>query len=125
RLNIDGAIDQAKEVISQRVNKYGVSEPNIQKQGTRRIVLELPGVQDQEEMRKLIQTTARLEFKLVRNNHDIVRAFYKIDEYLARQNKRNGTTSGTNASTSASAALASGDTTLNQARTDNTGIGTD
>jgi preprotein translocase subunit SecD len=119
RFNIDGAIDQAKEVISQRINKYGVSEANIQKQGTRRIVLELPGVKDPEEMRKLIQTTARLEFKLVRNNRDIVRAFYKIDEYLARQNKNGGVQN------TAGVTLAKGDTNLTQARPDNTGIGTD
>lgn len=120
RANIDGAVDQAKEVISQRINKYGVSEPNIQKQGTRRIVLELPGVQNPEEMRQLIQTTARLEFKLVRNNQDIVRSFYKIDEYLKNQNQKGGAARNTAGET-----LAKGDTNLTKARPDNTGIGTD
>ncbi|MEN3027262.1 MAG: protein translocase subunit SecD [Chlorobiota bacterium] len=82
--NIDGAIDQALEVIRQRVDKYGVAEANIQKQGGRRIVLELPGVTNEAEMRQLLQTTARLEFKLVRNNEEAVRAFYAIDQYLKR-----------------------------------------
>lgn len=92
--DIDDAVDQAKEVIRQRIDKYGVSEPSIQKQGSRRIVLELPGINKPEEMRQLVQGTARLEFKLVRNNQEIVRAFYKIDEYLAKR-----TSSKTEAST--------------------------
>lgn len=82
------AIDQALEVIRQRIDKYGVAEPTIQKQGNRRIMLELPGVTKEEEMRKLLQTTARLEFNLVRNDQKIVRAFYKIDKLLAEQMKR-------------------------------------
>lgn len=83
--NIDEAINQAQEVIRQRVDKYGVAEANIQKQGTRRLVLELPGVTNEAEMRQLLQTTARLEFKLVRNNEEAVRAFFAIDQYLKRQ----------------------------------------
>jgi preprotein translocase subunit SecD len=86
--SIDKAIDQAQEVIRQRIDQYGVSEPNIQKQGTRRIMLELPGVTNQDEMRSLLQTTARLEFKLVRNYKEIVQAFYKIDKLLSEQIKR-------------------------------------
>ncbi|MGA2297696.1 MAG: protein translocase subunit SecD, partial [FCB group bacterium] len=82
------AIDQAKEVIRSRIDKYGIAEPTIQKQGTRRIVLELPGVSNQEEMRKLLQTTARLEFNLVKNNVDAVRLFYKIDKLLSNELKR-------------------------------------
>lgn len=86
--NEDSAIDQALEVIRQRIDKYGVSEPTIQKQGTRRILLELPGVNNEDEMRKLLQTTARLEFNLVKNNQQIVRSFFKIDKLLAEQSKR-------------------------------------
>ncbi len=85
--NATQAIDQAQEVIRQRIDQYGVSEPNIQKSGARRIVLELPGVQNRSEMMHLLQTTARLEFKLVRNNENIVKAFSKIDKYLSRQAK--------------------------------------
>ncbi|MFH1051469.1 MAG: protein translocase subunit SecD [bacterium] len=86
--NEESAIDQALEVIRQRIDKYGVSEPTIQKQGNRRIMLELPGVNKEEEMRKLLQTTARLEFNLVKNDQKIVRAFFKIDKLLAEQSKR-------------------------------------
>ncbi len=82
---IDEAIKQAEEVMKQRVNKYGVSEPNIQVLGERRLVLELPGVANEEEVKKLIQTTAKLEFKLVRNNSDIAATFKRIDDFLARE----------------------------------------
>jgi SecD/SecF fusion protein len=86
--NALSAIDQAQEVIRQRIDKYGVAEPNIQKQGTRRILLELPGVTNEEEMRKLLSTTARLEFNLLREDERIVKAFQKIDEYLVSKNER-------------------------------------
>lgn len=86
--DIDDAINQAMEVIRQRIDKYGVSEVTIQKQGARRIVLELPGVSNEKEMRDLLSTTARLEFKLVRNNQDIVKALYAADKVLAPKDKK-------------------------------------
>lgn len=94
--NADGAINQAQEVIRQRIDKYGVSEPNIQKQGSRRILLELPGVTDESQIRSLLETTARLEFKLVRSNAELVRSFQKIDEMLA---SRSGKTPAATATT--------------------------
>lgn len=93
RKNADDAIDQAQEVIRQRIDQFGVSEPNIQKVGSNRIILELPGVENQDQMRNLLQTTARLEFNLVKNNADIIRAFTRIDKFLAeQQRKRRGET---------------------------------
>ncbi len=86
--DIDDAVNQAMEVIRQRVDKYGVSEVSIQKQGARRIVLELPGVSNEKEMRDLLSGTARLEFKLVRNNQDIVKALYAADKALAPKDKK-------------------------------------
>ena len=82
-----GAIEQAQEVIRQRIDKYGVAEPNIQLQGNNRIVLELPGVKDETEMRNLLSTTARLEFKLLRNSDEVVSVFQKIDKMLAAGKK--------------------------------------
>ncbi|MGQ9818324.1 MAG: protein translocase subunit SecD [Candidatus Kapaibacteriales bacterium] len=83
--NASEAIDQALQVIRQRVDKYGISEPTIQKIGQRRILLELPGVTNEKEMRQLMQTTARLEFKLVKNDENLLVAFYKIDELLKKE----------------------------------------
>lgn len=80
--NIDDAVDQATEVIRQRIDKYGVAEPTIQKTG-RRVIVELPGVDNEEEVRGLLQTTARLEFKKVYTNEDAIRLIRKIDRVLA------------------------------------------
>lgn len=91
RRDADEAIDQALEVLRQRIDKYGVSEPSIQKVGSRRIVVELPDVTDEQEVRSLISTTARLEFKLVRNNAALANAFYRIDQLLAAESKGKGT----------------------------------
>lgn len=81
--NIEDAVDQAVEVIRQRIDKYGVSETTIQKVAGRRIVLELPGISDAEAVRSLLQTTARLEFKLVKNDADAVALIRRIDAVLA------------------------------------------
>lgn len=59
------AVDRAIEIIRDRVDRFGVTEPSIQKQGTRRIIVELPGVDDPERVRKLLRGTARLEFRLM------------------------------------------------------------
>lgn len=80
--NIEDAVDQATEVIRQRIDKYGVAEPTIQKTG-RRVIVELPGVDNEEEVRSLLQTTARLEFKMVYTNADAIRLIRKIDRVLA------------------------------------------
>ena len=59
------AITRAIEIIRSRVDRYGVTEPSIQTQGGRRIVVELPGVDDPERVRRLLKGTARLEFRLM------------------------------------------------------------
>ncbi len=79
----DDAITSTQEIIRQRIDKYGVSEPNIQQQGERRILLELPGVKNEASVKSLIRTSAQLDFHLVRNNDTIVTAFNAIDKVLA------------------------------------------
>ncbi|MCS6808204.1 MAG: protein translocase subunit SecD [Candidatus Kapabacteria bacterium] len=109
--NINEAIDQAIEVVRQRIDKYGVAETTIQKQGTRRIVIELPGVNNEAEVRSLLQTTARLEFKLLRNNAQIVRAFYAIDQLLKNANIQTVSTTQATVSTSGTASASAPDST--------------
>jgi SecD/SecF fusion protein len=77
------AIDRALEVIRNRVDKYGVAEPSIQKQGNNRIVVELPGVKNREEVRQLLQSTAVLEFKLLKPADIAIKVMQSIDNYLA------------------------------------------
>jgi preprotein translocase subunit SecD len=59
------AIDQALETIRNRVDQFGVSEPEITLQGTDRILIQLPGIKDPQRAINLIGQTALLEFKLV------------------------------------------------------------
>src|ERR671932_237210 len=59
----DTAMKGVVNVISRRVNAYGVAEPEIQTRGTDRVIVQLPGVRDIEEAKKLIGQTAKLEFK--------------------------------------------------------------
>lgn len=59
------AIDRALEIIRNRVDEFGVAEPIIQKQGEKRIVVQLPGIKDVDRAIALIGKTALLEFRLV------------------------------------------------------------
>ncbi len=70
----DNAIDRAISIIRDRVDRYGVTEPSIQKQGTRRVVVELPGIDDPERVRNLLKGTARLEFHLMAEPEELARA---------------------------------------------------
>ena len=76
------AIDRALEIIRNRVDQFGVSEPSIQRQGEDRIVVQLPGVQDAHQAKELIGQTALLEFKLLRSAVDFTETLRRIDEYL-------------------------------------------
>ena len=61
----DQAMDSAKEVISRRIDALGTREPTIIRQGDNRIVVQVPGLQNPEQVKELVGKTAKLEFKLV------------------------------------------------------------
>ena len=61
----DMAVTQSLETIRNRIDQFGVAEPSIQRQGTDRIVVQLPGIKNPQQAINLIGKTARLEFKLV------------------------------------------------------------
>jgi len=84
-LNIqaEDAINRSLEILRNRIDQFGVSEPSIQKQGSRRIVLELPGVQDPNRARDLIGRTALLEFKLLADPEVTQQIMKDIDAVLA------------------------------------------
>jgi preprotein translocase subunit SecD len=79
----DDAVSRAMEIIRNRVDQYGVSEPSIQKQGSRRIVVELPGVAREGEAKQLLQGTALLEFRIVKDAELTISVMQKIDNALA------------------------------------------
>jgi len=67
REQADDAINRVLEILQNRVDQFGVSEPTIQKQGNRRIIVELAGIQDSKRARALLQSTAQLEFFMVKS----------------------------------------------------------
>lgn len=83
REEIEGALDRAVEIVRNRVDQYGVAEPQIQKVGGSRIIVELPGISNQEEVRKLLQGTAMLEFKLVKEPQAAFKVMEAINNVLA------------------------------------------
>ena len=79
----EDAVSRAMEIIRNRVDQYGVSEPSIQRQGSRRIIIELPGVAHEEEAKQLLQGTALLEFRLVKDPEFTISVMQNIDKVLA------------------------------------------
>ena len=59
------AVDQGIEVIRKRVDALGTTEPNIQRQGNDRVLVQVPGLQDTGRLKELLGSTAKLEFRLV------------------------------------------------------------
>ena len=68
------AVDQALQTIRNRVDQFGVSEPEIRPQGDNRLLIQLPGVKDPERAKALIGRTAQLQFKLVDETGDVAKA---------------------------------------------------
>ena len=76
------AINRVLEILQNRVDQFGVSEPTIQKQGQHRILVELAGIQDSERARSLLQSTALLEFYLVKNAAVTNEILIQLDDLL-------------------------------------------
>jgi preprotein translocase subunit SecD len=81
RTEADEAVQRAMQVVRNRVNRYGVSEPNIQRQGDRRIVVELPGVDDQQRVRSLLESASQLTFHLTGDPQRLSEAVQRVIEY--------------------------------------------
>ena len=80
----DQAIDRAFEVLRTRIDKFGVTQPNIQRlEGSGRILVELPGVKDKERVRKLLQGTAKLEFWETYENQEVYGFLAQANQVLA------------------------------------------
>ncbi|PEN13922.1 protein translocase subunit SecD [Longibacter salinarum] len=61
----DEAVTRGMEIVRNRVDRYGVTEPSIQRKDDRQIVVELPGIDDPDRIRELLKGTAQLEFRLM------------------------------------------------------------
>ena len=80
------AISRTLEVIRNRIDQFGVSEPSIEKQGNRRIVIQLAGIQDVERAKGIIGTTALLEFQLLKDSDVSGKVLDDIDKVLRKKN---------------------------------------
>jgi protein-export membrane protein SecD len=78
----ENAIQSAIEIIRNRIDQFGVSEPSIQRIGENRILVQLPGIQEFERAKNLIGKTALLEFKLVAEQAEYEKVLKDIDTYL-------------------------------------------
>lgn len=79
----NAAVDRAIEIIRNRVDRFGVTEPSIVKQGNNRIVVELPGVEDRQRVLDLLKGTARLEFRLAGDAQELTSATQRIFDYYS------------------------------------------
>lgn len=79
-----GAYDRTYQILSQRIDKFGVAQPTIQKlSASERILVELPGVKEPERVRKLLQGTAQLEFWQTYDNTEAIGYIAAANKYLA------------------------------------------
>lgn len=86
---IDGAIDRAFQITQARIDKFGVTNPNIQRlPGTNRVLVELPGVDNPERVRRLLSGAAKLEFAQVYLTNELAPAIDQLGSYLAKEDAR-------------------------------------
>jgi len=84
RKEADGAIDNSFNILRNRIDRFGVAQPNIQKlETTGRILIELPGVKDPDRVRKLLQGTANLEFWETYENEEVYPLLEKANVIIA------------------------------------------
>src|SRR5262245_18615614 len=79
------AQDRVMEILSTRVDQFGVTEPTLTRQGTDRIMVQLPGVEDPERAKGLLGDVAQLEFRFARDPQEIVKAVQAIDAVFASE----------------------------------------
>ncbi len=88
RQETEGAIDRSFNILRTRIDKFGVTSPNIQRQqGTGRIIIELPGVDKPERVRRLLQGTAKLEFWETYESREVIERIFEINKMLADKHK--------------------------------------
>lgn len=100
------AINRSFQILRARIDKFGVTQPNIQKlEGSGRILVELPGVDNPTRVRKLLQGTAKLEFWETFDNPEAFKHLSTANDMLKKvlANEKNGVTTGTNDSATVSA----------------------
>ena len=93
REEVASAIDNSYNVVTNRIDQYGVVQPNIQKlEGQEgRLMVEMPGIREPERMRKLLQGSANLEFWETYSNQEIAPYLTQLDQRLANTDTKTDT----------------------------------
>jgi preprotein translocase subunit SecD len=78
---VDDAVQRAMEIVRNRVDRYGVTEPSIQAKGDQRIAVELPGVEDPARVRNLLESASQLTFHLMADPQQLQTSIQQIIEY--------------------------------------------
>ena len=93
REEVTTAIDNSYNVVTNRIDQYGVVQPNIQKlEGQEgRLMVEMPGIREPERMRKLLQGSANLEFWETYSNQEIAPYLTQLDQRLANTDTKTDT----------------------------------
>ncbi|MFK5855949.1 MAG: protein translocase subunit SecDF [Bacteroidota bacterium] len=125
----DDAFDRSFQILRNRIDRFGVAQPNIQKLSTtRRIAIELPGIKDPERVRKLLQGTAQLEFWETYNFSDLYTYFDEANATLrtegildeenkeAEANKESGTEQSVDGETVVTDGEVGGDTAVEETK---------
>src|SRR5690606_24433807 len=79
----NSAFERSFNIIRTRVDKFGVTQPNVQRAGNNRIAVELPGIDDPERVRKLLQGSAKLEFWKTYENAEVINSLMAANTALA------------------------------------------
>lgn len=79
----NSAFERSFNIIRTRVDKFGVTQPNVQRAGNNRIAVELPGIDDPERVRKLLQGSAKLEFWKTYENDEVINSLMAANTALA------------------------------------------
>lgn len=95
---IDSAVDRSFEILRARIDRFGVIQPNLQRvKGTGRILVELPGAENPQRVRNLLQGTAQLDFYEVYHLFEIGNTLTAVNSYIVAQEKLKGDNKGTDA----------------------------
>ena len=121
RAEVQAAIDNSFTVVRTRIDKFGVVQPNIQKlegqQG--RIMVEMPGINEPERVRKLLQGSANLEFWETYNSDEIIPYLTQIDQRFANAGSEQEAAADTTAADTTVAAVAKAEPSKFQIKKDN------
>ena len=84
--DVSDAIDRALKVVRTRIDEFGVAEPVVQKVGDDRIIVELPGIDDQQRAEEIVQKAAFLRFQITDKSQALERAVPRLDGIIKDRN---------------------------------------